>query len=69
MTQLAGMYFYGLGHERNEQEALSWYKKAASLGNANALYALGLLSETGVATKIDFPDAPKILSTSFQSGQ
>ena len=33
------MLFYGLGQDRDEQQALSWYKKAAALGNGNALYA------------------------------
>jgi len=44
---------------------LVWYKKAATLGNGNALYALGLLSETGVATKLDFPDALKYYQKAY----
>ncbi|MDI9819099.1 MULTISPECIES: tetratricopeptide repeat protein [unclassified Legionella] len=58
MTQLADLYFHGLaGDKRDEQQALYWYKKAAELGDGDALYKLGLLSETGVATKLDFVNA------------
>lgn len=54
MVQLAGIYLNG---STNQKDALVWYKKAASLGDRDALYQLGLLSETGVATKLDYADA------------
>lgn len=54
MVQLAGIYLNG---SSNQQDALVWYKKAANLGDRDALYQLGLLSETGVATKLDYADA------------
>lgn len=54
MVQLAGIYLNG---SSNQKDALVWYKKAADLGDRNALYQLGLLSETGVATKLDYADA------------
>lgn len=58
MTKLADLYFNGLIEgKRNEEEAIFWYKKAASLGDSSALYQLGLLAETGVAMKLDFTQA------------
>lgn len=35
----------------------SWYKKAADQGNANALYSLGLMYESGRGVKQSLPDA------------
>ena len=54
MVQLADVYLNGL---HDQEKALSWYKKAADLGDSDALYQLGLLSETGVATRLDYPEA------------
>ena len=58
----------GLGQPRDEQQALAWYKKAADLGNANALYELGLLSETGITSKIDFAEALKYYQAAATKG-
>lgn len=68
MNQLGGIYYKGLGQARDEKQALSWYKKAADLGNANALYELGLLSETGVTTKPDFSEALKYYQVAADKG-
>jgi len=68
MTQLAGLYFYAPNGSRNEQLALSWYKKAAALGDSNALYQLGLFSETGVTTKLDYVHALSFYQQSSDSG-
>lgn len=58
MTQLATLYFNGSANGKREpQKALYWYQKAADLGDSDALYQLGLLSETGIATKLDFANA------------
>lgn len=65
MVQLAGIY---LKSSSKQQQALSWYKKAADLGDRNALYQLGLLSETGVATKLDYPDAVKYYQKAADKG-
>lgn len=65
MVQLAGIY---LNSASSEQKALSWYKKAAILGDRDALYQLGLLSETGVATKLDYADAIKYYQQSAEKG-
>jgi enhanced entry protein EnhC len=48
MVQLAGLYL-NAKEDRDEDEALIWYKKAAALGDRDALYQLGFFFETGVA--------------------
>ncbi|MGC1181544.1 tetratricopeptide repeat protein [Legionella sp.] len=69
MNQLASIYFTGLGGlPRDAQQALAWYKKASEMGNANALYELGLLSETGVTTKLDFNEALKYYQAAADKG-
>lgn len=65
MVQLADVSLNGL-HDKDK--ALSWYKKAADLGDRDALYQLGLLSETGVATKLDYPDAVKYYQQAADKG-
>ena len=68
MVQLAGLYFNGLNGDRNEEEAVTWYKKAAALGDRDALYHLGLLSETGVAVKLDYPEAVRYYQAAGEKG-
>ena len=65
MVQLAGVYLNGL---HDEDKALSWYQKAADLGDAGALYQLGLLSETGVGTKLDYATAVKYYQQASDKG-
>lgn len=69
MVQLAGLYFNGQADgTRDEEKALYWYEKAASLGDRDALYQLGLLSETGVSTKLDFNDALRYYQQAADKG-
>ena len=68
MVQLAGLYFNGSLGSRDEEQALSWYKKAAALGDRDALYQLGLLSETGVALSVDVPTAIQYYQQSADKG-
>jgi TPR repeat protein len=37
---LGYLYFYGLGLEKNEQQAMAWIQRAAAQGNKKALQAL-----------------------------
>ena len=37
---LGYLYFYGLGVEKNEQQAMAWIQRAAAQGNKKALQAL-----------------------------
>jgi len=39
------MYQFGLGVEKNYNEARRWYRKASSLGDANAIELLKGLGE------------------------
>ena len=40
-------YFYGMGIQRDLNEAARWYRKAADQGYPNALYNLGVLQMMG----------------------
>lgn len=68
MVQLAGLYLNGLNGEKNEAEALMWYKKAAELGNRDALYHLGVLAETGVAMTLDYSEAVRYYQAASDKG-
>ena len=65
MVQLAGIYF---NVSQDQQEALSWYKKAADSGDRDALYQLGLLSETGVAMPLSHANAKRYYEQSADKG-
>ncbi len=65
MVQLAKLYF---STSKDKQDALPWYKKAAELGDREALYQLGLLSETGVATQLDYSAAVGFYQQSANKG-
>jgi enhanced entry protein EnhC len=68
MVRLAGLYFNATDGKGDPQQALVWYKNAAEKGDRDAFYQLGLLSEAGVATAIDFPSALKYYERSAQLG-
>ncbi len=54
---VALMYERGIGVEKNEQEAVVWYGKAAAQGSAAAQFNLGVLYENGRGTAVDFARA------------
>jgi TPR repeat protein len=47
------MLFFGLGMERNDTQAATWYGLAAQAGNAEAQYRLGYLHATGQGVAYD----------------
>ena len=47
MFALGTLYDDGLGVKRNDAEAIKWYKKAAELGNVDAMTNLGIMYENG----------------------
>src|SRR6187551_2008571 len=47
----------GIGVGKDEKEAVLWYGKAASQGNAAAQFNLGVLYENGRGTEVDFAKA------------
>jgi TPR repeat protein len=51
------MYERGIGVGKDAKEAVVWYGKSASQGNAAAQFNLGVLYENGRGTKIDFAKA------------
>ena len=51
------MYEQGLGTDKNEEKALTWYIKSGNLGNMFAQYNVGVFYENGKGTKVDFTKA------------
>ncbi|MDH5775672.1 MAG: sel1 repeat family protein [Nitrospirota bacterium] len=51
------MYEKGIGVGKDEKEAVVWYGRSASQGNASAQFNLGVLYEHGRGTKVDFAKA------------
>ncbi|MBF0180344.1 MAG: sel1 repeat family protein [Magnetococcales bacterium] len=52
-TELAAIYYYGLGVPKSPVKALFWYREAARRGDALAGYKLGVMFEEGVGTARD----------------
>lgn len=51
------MYEHAIGVDKDEKEALGWYRKSAEQGNALAQFNLGVLYENGRGTAVDFTQA------------
>lgn len=62
------MYQYGEGIEKDEIEAVSWYRRAAELGYAEAQYNLGFMYYYGKGVKQDLGVALKWFSLSAEQG-
>lgn len=62
------MYQYGEGIEKDEIEAVSWYRRAAELGYAEAQYNLGFMYYYGKGVKQDLGVAFKWFSLSAEQG-
>jgi len=52
MVQLAGLYMHD-ENLRNYRKSAQWYRKAAKLGDRNAMYQLGRLAEKGMGVSQD----------------
>lgn len=57
MYELAQCYEYGRGIEKNENEAIYWYQKAAENGNAEGAFELGNCYYRGKGTYLDLEEA------------
>ena len=57
--RLALGYSYGLGVERNDAEAVKWYRKAAEQGIAEAQFKLGVCYADGRGVRPDYTEACK----------
>jgi TPR repeat protein len=42
-----------VGTEKDEEMAVSWYKKSAASGNTFALHSLGYCFQYGIGTEVD----------------
>ncbi len=54
MSNMGFIYAKGIGVEKNEAEALAWYKKAAEKGHLTSQYNLGVMYSKGRGTTQDF---------------
>ncbi len=59
MVNLGVMYENGRGVERDDAEAVKWYRKAAEAGNAKGMVKLGLLYAKGRGVAEDDVEAAK----------
>jgi uncharacterized protein len=67
-TNIGYMLSQGLGVEKNEQEAIKWYEKAALKGDSNAQYNIGSMCETGRGIRQDYEKAMEWYSKSAEQG-
>ena len=51
------MYAEGLGVPQDYAKACEWYKKAAELGNARSMYALGYACQCGQGVEVSMEEA------------
>jgi len=69
ISQLASLYYLGKGVDRDFDEALKWYKKAALLGNAGSQRTVGTFYKMGlVGKKKDLPEALKWYGMAMKQG-
>lgn len=54
MNQIGLMYHVGHGVEQDYDKALEWYKKAADLGNTNAMCNIGFMYGEGLGVEQDY---------------
>lgn len=68
MYELGRMYELGVGTERNQQEAISWYEQAAAKGNGRAAFKLGKTYYEGKHVPKDFAKAHKWFLKAVDNG-
>jgi Leucine-rich repeat (LRR) protein len=66
---LGWLYANGVGVEKNEREALKWYRKAAEQGQADAQINLGWLYANGVGVEKNEREALKWYRKAAEQGQ
>lgn len=65
---LASRYLREDNGGRNIEQALAWYRKAADAGNADALYILGYLTETGTGLTANRQKATDYYAAAAEAG-
>jgi TPR repeat protein len=66
ITELADYYFWGPGEDA--KKGVSWYKKAAKLGNAHAQFSLGFALFAGAGVTCDRKKAAKWFREAAEQG-
>lgn len=65
---LGEQYFFGDGVEQDYQEAVTWYKKAAELGDADGQFALGVMYVNGLGVIRDEIEAMQWFRKAAEQG-
>ena len=66
--KLGVMYRHGLGVEKNDQLAISWYRKAAQGGHVKAQNSLGIMYRFGMGVEKNLDEAVHWLSAAAEQG-
>jgi hypothetical protein len=66
--KVGDQYAYGQGVQRNDVEAVRWYRMAAEGGNAEAQYKLGVMLDKVWGTRRDSQEAVKWFTTAANQG-
>jgi TPR repeat protein len=65
---LGVMHENGFGVDKNLQQAIAWYLKAAEQGNSDAQYNLGAMYEHGVGIPVDYVQAVRWYRPAAEQG-
>ncbi len=68
MANLAFMYAKGAGADKDEKEALHWYKNAAEKGHLNSQYNLGVIYAKGRGVPQDYAESLKWYRMAAEQG-
>jgi TPR repeat protein len=68
MFNLGGMYSLGQGTLKDDKEAFKWFKKAAELGNNDAMGMLGVMYYYGMGTLKDPQQAKYWIKKAYEAG-
>jgi len=58
-VQHRSLYLQGLGVPKSYSEAMTWFGKAQSFGNAEAMFNVGVLYRDGLGVPVNYADAMK----------
>lgn len=68
MSSLGFMYAKGVGMEKNEQEAIYWYRKAAEQGHLNSQFNLGVMYAKGRGIEQNYTESFKWYKLAAEQG-
>lgn len=64
-----GMYYYSLGNERDDSNAVQWFRMSAEQGNPAARYFLGLCHRDGRGVAQDAAEAGRLFRLAADAGE